>query len=113
MDIWATLSSRDVVGRPLAGLLALRAGARAFPRRLGVASVADSRRARPLSPGHSGGTAPESHRTSLDHRPRYGSGAESIPHVSAKGAPPAAAPGVGPGAPPPAAPALPAPAAHA
>src|ERR671919_419884 len=31
--------------------------------------VADFRRAAPLAPGHSGGTAPVSHRTSLDTRP--------------------------------------------
>src|SRR6266511_1175786 len=39
---------------------------RAFPGRLWPSQW---HRATPYSPGHSGGTAPVSHRTSLDHRP--------------------------------------------
>src|SRR5918992_4954597 len=38
-------------------------------RGAGGVSVADVSHAAPSTPGHSGGTAPDSHRTSLDHRP--------------------------------------------
>ena len=68
----ATLSSRVYIGSAggrSPGSRGLIAAPSRGPRR---ASVADSRRAT-STPGHSGGTAPASHRTSLDHRPLSGS----------------------------------------
>src|SRR3954451_20226904 len=65
LGIEATLSSRVCMARPGTGLLASGLLRRAFPRRC----VFLSGLLRLRLPGHSGGTAPVSHRTSLDHRP--------------------------------------------
>src|SRR3954464_1340884 len=66
--MWATLSSRDIYGWPVPGLLASGTDGRAFPE-AGALPVADFASAAIAFPGHSGGTAPVSHRTSHDHPP--------------------------------------------
>jgi hypothetical protein len=59
------------MARPEAGLLASGTLRRAFPGGCGL-PVAAFNGLRRLSPGHSGGTAPVLHRTSLGHRPYLG-----------------------------------------
>src|SRR3954466_1226780 len=70
LGIYATLSSRVELAGPGTGLLASGIREDAPSRGLCVASSGwRARRPRTPPPGHSGGTPPDLHRTSLDHRP--------------------------------------------
>src|SRR3954447_16394100 len=70
LGIYATLSSRVELARSGTGLLASGIREDAPSRGLCVASSGwRARRPRTPPPGHSGGTTPDLHRTSLDHRP--------------------------------------------